>query len=369
MSVSRRTTVLIRYSYDPLDRQTDCILRTLPAIQRFYCKSRLATEIQGSLQTSVFQHDDQLLAQQHQQDGSVDTTLLATDQQRSVLGTRGLTGSHFLAYSPYGHRPAENGLLSLLGFNGERPDPLTGHYHLGNGYRQFNPVLMRFNSPDSWSPFGSGGLNSYAYSGGDPRNWLDSTGHAPTPISQALAMFKASKQALSGTSNTASKLSVAASLATQRSLSSNANRISKPKRKFDDIGYNRNRRAVTKELSDTIKANELELSKPDKYNISDDITDINTSTTGYDIAKNNYNFTKFPDPNIKHTWTDQDNNELLDVAHFDITKSHYRNITKYIKNKSSHHKDYSVRYRIEILRAIYIKNHTGIDLMKVRQNI
>ena len=177
MPVSRRATILSRYSYDPLDRQTDCTPLTLPAIQRFYCKSRLATEIQGSLQTSVFQHDDQLLAQQRQQDGSVDTTLLATDQQRSVLGTRGLSGSHPLAYSPYGHRPAENGLLSLLGFNGERPDPLTGHYHLGNGYRQFNPVLMRFNSPDSWSPFGEGGLNTYGYCGGDPRNRADPTGH------------------------------------------------------------------------------------------------------------------------------------------------------------------------------------------------
>ena len=179
MTVSRRDTLLSRYSYDPLDRQTDCILLAQPTLQRFYCTSRLATEIQGALRTSVFQHDDQLLAQQRQQDGSVDITLLATDQQRSVLGTRGLTGSHFLAYSPYGHRRAENGLLSLLGFNGERPDPLTGHYHLGNGYRQFNPVLMRFNSPDSWSPFGEGGLSTYGYCGGDPRNEQDPTGHTP----------------------------------------------------------------------------------------------------------------------------------------------------------------------------------------------
>ena len=82
-----------------------------------------------------------------------------------------------LAHSPYGHRPAENGLLSLLGFNGERPDPLTGHYHLGNGYRQFNPVLMRVNSPDSWSPFGEGGLNAYAFANGDPRNKIDPDGH------------------------------------------------------------------------------------------------------------------------------------------------------------------------------------------------
>ena len=177
MPVSPRETVLCRYSHDPLDRQTDCMLLTLPAIQRFYCRSRLATEIQGALRTNVFQHDDQLLAQQRQQDGKVDTTLLATDQKRTVLGAHGLTGSHFLAYTPYGHRPPENGLLSLLGFNGERPDPVTGHYHLGNGYRQFNPVLMRFNSPDSWSPFGEGGMNAYAYCGGEPVNRADPTGH------------------------------------------------------------------------------------------------------------------------------------------------------------------------------------------------
>ena len=48
---------------------------------------------------------------------------------------------------------------------------------LGNGYRAFNPVLMRFNSPDSWSPFGEGGLNAYVYCIGDPVNRDDPTGH------------------------------------------------------------------------------------------------------------------------------------------------------------------------------------------------
>ena len=105
------------------------------------------------------------------------TILLATDQQQSVLNALTANQPHPIAYSPYGHRAPENGLLSLLGFNGELPDPLTGHYHLGKGYRQFNPVLMRFNSPDSWSPFGQGGLNAYAYCDGDPRNRLDPTGH------------------------------------------------------------------------------------------------------------------------------------------------------------------------------------------------
>jgi RHS repeat-associated protein len=104
--------------------------------------------------------------------------LLATDQQRSVLNVLDVARPHSMTYTPYGHRPAENGLLSLLGFNGERPDSVTGCYLLGNGYRAFNPVLMRFISPDSWSPFGEGGLNAYAYCVGDPVNREDSTGHA-----------------------------------------------------------------------------------------------------------------------------------------------------------------------------------------------
>ncbi|EPJ96136.1 RHS repeat-associated core domain-containing protein [Pseudomonas sp. CFII68] len=177
MPASPRETVLCRYRYDPLDRLVDCAPSAEAGIQRFYCKSRLATEIQGAVQRSVFQHDDQLLAQHRREDAKVKTALLATDQQRSVLNVLDANRVHPLAYSPYGHRPAESGLLSLLGFNGERPDPVTGHYLLGNGYRAFNPVLMRFNSPDSLSPFGEGGVNAYGYCEGDPINRSDPTGH------------------------------------------------------------------------------------------------------------------------------------------------------------------------------------------------
>lgn len=62
------------------------------------------------------------------------------------------------------------------GFNGELLDDITGHYLLGNGYRAYNPVLMRFNSPDSLSPFGEGGLHAYAYCAGDPVNRFDPSG-------------------------------------------------------------------------------------------------------------------------------------------------------------------------------------------------
>jgi RHS repeat-associated protein len=125
---------------------------------------------------------------------SRNTILLATDQQRSVLSALHEHRPYSIAYTAYGLRPSENSLLSLLGFNGELPDPLTGHYHLGNGYRQFNPVLMRFNSPDSWSPFGEGGLNAYGYCGGDPRNRIDNTGHAWLKIPSMSRMLKTLKE-------------------------------------------------------------------------------------------------------------------------------------------------------------------------------
>ncbi|SEB80712.1 RHS repeat-associated core domain-containing protein [Pseudomonas mohnii] len=190
---AKRTTLLCHYRYDALDRLTGQGLTDAPPLQRFYCKSRLATEIQGALRQTLFQHDDWLLAQQQQQGVEHDTLLLATDQQRSVLNT--LKANHQaqpIAYAPYGHRQATNGWMSLMGFNGERPDPLTGHYLLGNGYRAFNPVLMRFNSPDSLSPFGKGGLNSYAYCLGDPINFSDNSGRVPSKFT-ALYLFRAQK--------------------------------------------------------------------------------------------------------------------------------------------------------------------------------
>jgi len=63
-----------------------------------------------------------------------------------------------------------------LAFNGERLDPFTGCYHLGNGRRAYNPTLMRFQSADRLSPFGKGGINAYAYCRNDPVNFADPSG-------------------------------------------------------------------------------------------------------------------------------------------------------------------------------------------------
>jgi len=173
---------ICHYRYDALDRLIGHTLTDEPQLQRFYSKNRLATEIQDAVKHSIVQHGDVLLAQQRFENDAFNTSLLATDQQRSVTQT--LNADHSIqsiAYSPYGHRLPANGMCSLLGFNGERPDPVTGYYLLGNGYRAFNPVLMRFNSPDSWTPFGKGGFNSYAYCSGDPINNSDPSGHIKLP--------------------------------------------------------------------------------------------------------------------------------------------------------------------------------------------
>lgn len=164
--------LLSRYQYDPLDR-----LRGAHGAQRFYNKTRLATVIEDKRNTCFFEHDAQPLALQRS-GTAADTTLLATDAQASVLSSLPSSANPSVHhYTPYGHRALVSSLPSVPGFNGEQPDPLTGHYLLGQGYRAFNPVLMRFNSPDNLSPFGQGGLNAYAYCAGDPVNRADATGH------------------------------------------------------------------------------------------------------------------------------------------------------------------------------------------------
>jgi len=81
-----------------------------------------------------------------------------------------------LMYCPYGNRYQGGSSERWLGFKGE-PLNRLGLYHLGNGYRLYDPELGQFLSPDSWSPFGAGGAARYVYSHGDPVNLHDPSGH------------------------------------------------------------------------------------------------------------------------------------------------------------------------------------------------
>lgn len=170
--LGKQKTTLIRYHYDGLSRIADHRLPDEPVARHFYCEERPVTVEQQS----IVRFGEQLLAQQQRKDDKFESTLLITDMQRSVLNAPQVSHRKTLSYAPYGYHSAQGSVAGFLGFAGQRPDPVTGHYLLGNGYRTFNPVLMRFNSPDRLSPFHRGGLNAYAYCLGDPINQYDPSG-------------------------------------------------------------------------------------------------------------------------------------------------------------------------------------------------
>jgi RHS repeat-associated protein len=105
------------------------------------------------------------------------TVLLATDEKNSILAEVAGGQPNSVAFSAYGQQSSQQEVATNLGFNGGLREAHRGWYLLGNGYRAYNPTLMRFHSPDSWSPFNGGGLNAYMYCGGDPVNFSDPTGH------------------------------------------------------------------------------------------------------------------------------------------------------------------------------------------------
>jgi len=143
--------------------------------QQFYRDGKPVNSVGATQNRTYLAANGVMLAER--QDGAVPKSLLlAGDQNSSVL--REVEGGEVgaIAYSAYGYREAMQPVASRPGYNGEIRDE-SGWYLLGNGYRAFNPVLMRFHSPDSWSPFGEGGMNAYAYCLGDPVSFTDPTGH------------------------------------------------------------------------------------------------------------------------------------------------------------------------------------------------
>lgn len=142
----------------------------------FYLHKQLKNEIEN-VQGRTFLHGgDQALAELRYGGAGAQTCTLAVDALNSVLRTSRRSDAVDRVYAAYGNAVLDEG--SGLGFNGERYQRLTKTYALGQGYRFYSPNLMRFLAPDSLSPFGQGGLNSYVYCSGDPVNRMDPDGHA-----------------------------------------------------------------------------------------------------------------------------------------------------------------------------------------------
>jgi len=165
------------YGYDALNRLVIQNASNTDVRQLYYRGGELINEMRAQENKSV-----RLIKTGHACLGVSDgnrLTLTAGDHHDSLQWSRdtGQKEGEQHSWTPYGSGKTSD---MLPGFNGERVDPVSGTYHLGNGYRAYNPVLGRFTCPDSLSPFGAGGINAYAYCAGDPVNRTDPSGHIST---------------------------------------------------------------------------------------------------------------------------------------------------------------------------------------------
>ncbi|WP_434672598.1 RHS repeat domain-containing protein [Pseudomonas sp. R1-15] len=167
---------LKNYRYDAHDHLQAITPQGDTQTLRFYQGTRITDTLHDDQHVQFLYHQGKPLGQQTPSDDG-QTLLLMTDAKQSVIAESQGDQVRSAIYGTYGERGPDSTLQSLLAFNGEALES-TGWYLLGNGYRAYNPALMRFHSPDALSPFGAGGLNCYMYCAGNPIAFGDPTGHA-----------------------------------------------------------------------------------------------------------------------------------------------------------------------------------------------
>ncbi|MHC8388498.1 RHS repeat domain-containing protein [Pseudomonas sp. MDT2-39-1] len=162
------------YRYDPFGQLGE--QETSAGIaRRFYAGNQVVNErtTDGAMLTLVRSADAVFAESRLSQ--SIRTVLLTgTDGQGSVR-LESDSENRLVSYTAHG--ADDENAQSRVGFAGELRDTVTGLYHPGS-YRPYDPELMLFLAPDSASPLGDGGLNRYAYCGGDPVNRVDPDGHS-----------------------------------------------------------------------------------------------------------------------------------------------------------------------------------------------
>ncbi|MGJ7548600.1 RHS repeat-associated core domain-containing protein [Pseudomonas alloputida] len=139
----------------------------------FFAGARLKSVVQHQHSRTAFRHNQITLAELHSD--LITPILFAIDSHGSPLRVGIPRESFGIAYTPYGlNTPFP--IPILTGYNGEHLGPVGGLYLLGQR-RIYNPVSMRFYSPDEYSPFSTdAGPNCYAYCGADPTNYTDPSG-------------------------------------------------------------------------------------------------------------------------------------------------------------------------------------------------
>ncbi|KAM0152547.1 hypothetical protein ACHAPG_007621 [Botrytis cinerea] len=173
--------VLAQYLYDAAGNLACQKVPNQPDTRFFYRGSLIAVQ-KGDRLVSYLSNGSEYWGETVSQlGGSIETHLWASNCQQSILTTLDSQNPNQIQtqqYTPYGCSGSEAGSsFSSISFNGQWRDPVTGWYHLGNGYRIYNPQLRRFHTPDPWAPFASGEINPYVYCLGDPINRVDPNGH------------------------------------------------------------------------------------------------------------------------------------------------------------------------------------------------
>ncbi|WP_434679258.1 RHS repeat-associated core domain-containing protein [Pseudomonas sp. R1-18] len=185
-----QAAVPIVYHYDALDRLASRTPAGQLTIRYFYLSDLLSSTVQSQCHQRFFRAGPQILGWRTVEAGAARNALLVTDRASSVLHSMEDLKPQSYVYMPYGVQHPAAGAPGMPGFTGQQADPTTGHYLLGNGARAFNPVLMRFNSADTLSPFGKGGINAYAYCSGDPVNSTDPSGHFVSKLLEVAATVR-----------------------------------------------------------------------------------------------------------------------------------------------------------------------------------
>ncbi|UKZ82966.1 hypothetical protein TrVFT333_010767 [Trichoderma virens FT-333] len=169
--------IISRYDYDAAGRLIRQSVPNQPDTHLFYREDQLIGIQTGDTQTSYLADSRGYWGQVSKANNKAQVQLWVADGHGSILSWMTPSESNQVnqqSYAPYGYSPLNTGVS--IAFNGQWRDPVTGWYHLGNGYRVYNPVLGRFHVPDPSCPFITGEINHYAYCAGDPINRIDPSG-------------------------------------------------------------------------------------------------------------------------------------------------------------------------------------------------
>ena len=167
-----------RYRHGPGNRITG-VIRDGQLANRIFEDGRLACIVSSSGETRRYVRIGATLVAETALSAGVRTWLVGGDMQGSIVVEGGTTRT----YGAYGVGTVPSGGATTA-FAGEVPEPVSNWYLLGQ--RAYVPAMRRFISPDPFSPFDRGGLNRYAYCGGDPIGRIDPSGNSWLNIGLAI---------------------------------------------------------------------------------------------------------------------------------------------------------------------------------------